>query len=230
MNNHLLTDLIQNFNPDKLIPFMRDRNTAFKPIREPIPEVESDQFSQAEKLGEIPFSLSENFIVCAVRVNKNLSERSGKKAQYELAKKILKDSLDDAGIFVFYDASGNFRFSLVYANYLGKKRDWSTFRRFTYFVSPQLTNKTFLQRIGEGDFSTLETIKDAFSVEKVTSKFFEEFRTIFDRTRKEFEEANKNTVCLWLKSKYEDEDYKEQVNKFIFTFLGRIIFLYFLLM
>jgi len=174
MNNHLLTDLIQNFNPDKLIPFMRDRNTAFKPIREPIPEVESDQFSQAEKLGEIPFSLSENFIVCAVRVNKNLSERSGKKAQYELAKKILKDSLDDAGIFVFYDASGNFRFSLVYANYLGKKRDWSTFRRFTYFVSPQLTNKTFLQRIGEGDFSSLEAIKDAFSVEKVTKDFYQE--------------------------------------------------------
>lgn len=229
MNNHLLTDLIQNFNPDKLIPFMRDRNTAFKPIREPIPEVETDQFNQAEKLGAIPFSRYENFIVCAVRVNNNLSERSGKKAQYELAKKILKDSLDDAGIFVFYDAYGNFRFSLVYANYLGKKRDWSTFRRFTYFVSPQLTNKTFLQRIGEGDFSSLEAIKDAFSVEKVTSKFFEEFRNIFDRTRKEFEEANKNTVCLWLKSKYEDEDYKEQVNKFIFTFLGRIIFLYFLL-
>jgi len=78
-------------------------------------------------------------------------------------------------------------------------------------------------------FSNLEKIKEAFSVEKVTTKFFDEFRRIFDRTRKEFEEANKNTVCLWLRSKYEDEDYKEQVNKFVFTFLGRIIFLYFLL-
>lgn len=75
----------------------------------------------------------------------------------------------------------------------------------------------------------MDGIQKAFSVEKVTTKFFDEFRKIFDRTRKEFEQANKNTVCLWLESKYEDEEYKEQVNKFIFTFLGRIIFLYFLL-
>jgi hypothetical protein len=66
-------------------------------------------------------------------------------------------------------------------------------------------------------------------VEKVTSKFFNEFRDIFDRTKKEFERENKYTVCAWLHSKYNEENYKEQVNKFIFTFLGRIIFLYFLL-
>lgn len=229
MNNAHLQDLIVEFSPQKLVPFLREKNRNFRPTPEKLFDLDSDQFSQGEKVGEIPFSQYENLGIYAIKVTRNLTERTGKKYQYDLAKKILKESEEDAGIFVFYDAEGNFRFSLVYANYIGTKRDWSTFRRFTYFVSPQLTNKTFLQRVGDGDFSNLEKIKEAFSVEKVTTKFFDEFRRIFDRTKKEFEEANKNTVCLWLRSKYEDEDYKEQVNKFIFTFLGRIIFLYFLL-
>ena len=229
MNNQKLQDLIKNFSPEKLSPFLREKNSTFKPIRELLSQYDDDEFSKGTKIGEIPFNLYESFFICAFKVNRPLSERSGKKAQYEKAKKILKELQIDAGIFVFYDQKGSFRFSLVYSNYLGKKRDWSSFRRFTYFVSPELTNKTFLQRMGEGDFSSLDGIQEAFSVEKVTNKFFDEFRTVFDRTKNEFEEANKNTVCLWLKSKYEKADYDEQVNKFTFTFLGRIIFLYFLL-
>lgn len=229
MNNQKLQDLIQDFKPEKLISFIREKNSTFKPIREVLSQYDDDEFKDGIKLGEIPFSLSENFIICVFHVKKNLSERSGKKAQYDKAKKILSDSNNDAGIFVFYDDAGNFRFSLVYIQYKGKKREGSPYSRYTYFVSPQLTNKTFINYVGEGDFSSLETIKDAFSVQKVTTKFFNEFRDVFDRTKKEFEEANKQTVCLWLKSKYEQADYDEQVNKFIFTFLGRIIFLYFLL-
>lgn len=114
-------------------------------------------------------------LICAFEATKPLSERSGKKAQYEKGKKILKDSQADAGIFIFYDPQGNFRFSLIYANYLGTCRDWSVFRRFTYFVGKEFTNKTFLQRIGNGDFSSLEKIKkEAFSVEKVTKAFYTE--------------------------------------------------------
>ncbi len=229
MNNAHLQNLISGFSPQKLVPFLREKNRNFRPTSEKLYDLDPDQFNQGEKIGEIPFNLYEKLGVYTIRVTRNLSERTGKKYQYDLAKKVLKESDEDAGIFVFYDAEGSFRFSLVYANYLGTKRDWSTFRRFTYFVSPQLTNKTFIQQISEGVFSDLDGIQKAFSVEKVTTKFFDEFRKIFDRTRKEFEDANKNTVCLWLKSKYEDEEYKEQVNKFIFTFLGRIIFLYFLL-
>ena len=111
--------------------------------------------------------------MCCFKVTRELSERSGKKAQYELAKKVIRDLSMDAGIFVFIGENGAFRFSLVYASYLGTKVDYSNFRRFTYYVSPQLTNKTFRQRIGEGDFSSLESIKEAFSVEKVTKEFYQ---------------------------------------------------------
>lgn len=229
MNNQLLQRLIGQINTESLIAFFNEKSSAFKPIRTPLREDPSENFSQALEVGELPFGYGESLGVYSFSVNKALSERSGKKAQYDLAKKVLKDAQQDAGIFVFYDAQGNFRFSLVYADYHGTKVDWSSFKRFTYYVSTQLTNKTFLQRVGECNFSSLEEIKDAFSVEKVTEKFFNEFRIIFEKTQEEFEEANKNTVCLWLKSKYEPEDFHEQVKSFNLAFLGRIIFLYFLI-
>lgn len=229
MTSKILNDLIQNVSHENLVRFFQDRSMMFQTNKETLKDYENDQFAQGVKLGDIPFGLIDHIMVCCFHVSRELSERSGKKAQYDLAKKIIRERGADAGIFVFIGENGNFRFSLVYANYMGTRVNYNDFRRYTYFVSPELTNKTFIQRIGEGDFSSLENIKEAFSVEKVTSKFFNEFREIFDRTKDEFEGANKHTVCAWLHSNYDDEEYKEQVNKFIFTFLGRIIFLYFLL-
>ena len=135
-----------------------------------------NNFSEGRKLAEGNLTDGE-LIVCSFLVNKELTERSGKKAQYTLGKKILKEQQADAGIFIFYDSQGNFRFSLIYTNYLGKRRDWSNFKRFTYFVSKELTNKTFLKQIGEGDFSSLKKIKEAFSVEPVTKQFYNEIQS-----------------------------------------------------
>lgn len=228
MSREILQDIIGNFSPEKFTRFFREKNRSFAPRREELNQYNDDDFKTGLKLGEISLSANEKLFAGVFQANQPLSERSGKKAQYEKGKKILKELQCDAGIFIFYDKQGNFRFSLIYANYLGRKRDWSVFRRFTYFVSKDFTNKTFLQRIGDGDFSSLENIKEAFSVEKVTNKFFEEFREIFEKTKKEFENRNKNSICLKLKDKLTEKEYQEELNKFVFTFLGRIIFVYFL--
>ena len=174
MTSKTLTDLINNVNHKNLIRFFQDRNRRFSPAREKIPAYEDADFTNAVMLGDIRLDLIEHILVCAFNVKRELSERSGKKAQYDKAKKILKDYDADAGIFVFIGEKGNFRFSLVYTNYMGTKRDFSNYRRFTYFVSPELTNKTFIQRIGEGDFSSLDSIKESFSVEKVTKEFYQQ--------------------------------------------------------
>jgi hypothetical protein len=173
MTNSTLKQLIKDFSIEGITLFFRERSSRFAPRRELLDEYNDDSFKGGIKLGEIKFDETEELIVCAFSCENSLSERSGKKVQYEKAKKILKDRVSDAGIFIFYDTGGNFRFSLVYTNYLGTKKDWSTFKRFTYFVSKEFTNKTFLQRIGEADFSTLEKIQEAFSVEKVTKEFYE---------------------------------------------------------
>jgi len=227
----ILKTIINDFSAEKFSRFFREKSRQFVAREESYARYNDDDFKNGAKIGEINFSDSDSLLICAFEVKKELSERTGKKVQYEKAKAILKatgNQIYSASIFIFYDANGNFRFSLVYPEPIGVRRQWNNFRRFTYFVGNDLTNKTFLQRISDGDFSSLEKIKDAFSVEKVTNKFFEEFRFYFEKTKQEFEKTNKNTVCLWLKDRYSDEEYKEQTNKFIYTFLGRIIFVYFL--
>lgn len=164
------------FDTHKFIKFFRAKNDKLEYPDEILgyEDIENN-FSEGRKLAEGKLD-NDELIVCSFLVNKELTERSGKKAQYTLGKKILKEQQADAGIFIFYDSQGNFRFSLIYANYLGKRRDWSNFKRFTYFVSPERTNKTFLKQIGEGDFSSLQTIKEAFSVDPVTKQFYNEIQ------------------------------------------------------
>ena len=173
MSRDTLQNLITSFDLHRFKRFFSEKNRKFKESEENLDYLADGMFSRGQKLGVL--SLEDGYmIVCAIEAKKELTERSGKKAQYEIGKKVLKNTQMDAGIFIFYNQTGAFRFSLIYANYLGKKRDWNAFRRFTYFVSKELTNKTFLQRIGDGDFSALAKIKDAFSVEKVTKEFYEE--------------------------------------------------------
>jgi len=175
MSREILKDIIEGFSPEKFIHFFRSKNPLFRPMQEDLSDYDDGDFTSGVKIGEIEFQ-DNNLIICAFEVLKELTDRSGKKKQYELGKKILKDTNADAGIFIFYDQNGNFRFSLIYTEYFGARRKFSYFKRFTYFVSPRLTNKTFLKQIGEGDFSTLEKIKEAFSVEPVTKQFYEEIQ------------------------------------------------------
>lgn len=172
MSKDILKNIIYDFDTEKFVRFFREKSRAFAPKKEELIHYDDENFKNGFKVGELKFAENEELLICAFKVTQPLTERSGKKAQYEKSKKILKETQSDAGIFIFYDHIGIFRFSLIYANYLGRKRDWSNFRRFTYFVSKEYTNKTFLQRIGEGNFSSLEKIKEAFSVEKVTREFY----------------------------------------------------------
>lgn len=171
MSRDILNNIINDFDPEKFIKFFRSKNTSFSPRQEELTQYNDGNFKNGKKLGEISFK-DNSLIIYSFQAEQELSEKTGKKAQYEKGKKILRETQTDAGIFIYCDQNGNFRFSLIYANYLGSRRDWSTFRRFTYFVSKKFTNKTFLQRIGDGDFSSLEKIKDAFSVDKVTKSFY----------------------------------------------------------
>jgi len=227
----ILDSIINDFSIEKFNLFFRRKTPGkFRATNQSYQQYDDCNFINGTKLGEAEFE-DGKLLICAFEVQKSLSERSGKKDQYEKAKNILRSAENQAysaGIFVFYDQSGNFRLSLVYPESMGTRRQWNYFKRFTYYVSQEFTNKTFLQRIGDGDFSTLAKIKEAFSVEPVNNLFFEEFREYFEKTKKEFEKSNKNTICLWLKGRYSDEEYKEQINKFAYTFLGRIIFIYFL--
>src|SRR4030042_3578124 len=182
---NILEDIIKNFEAEKFIPFFREKSRQFSPRQENFSRYDNDDFKNGLKVGEINFPEGGAIVIAAFEVKKSLTERAGKKAQYDKAKAILKSDENrkfSAGIFIFYDSPapsvawragerGNFRFSLVYdiAQASGR-RGWNTYKRFTYFVSadPQITNRTFHNQINACDFSSLDKIKEAFSVEKVT--------------------------------------------------------------
>ena len=218
-----LEEIIRDFKIEDLVNFFRLKTQVqgnFRSVNEKLSQYNDDFFSNFCKLGQIEFSTTEKLIVAGAEVKRDLNERSGKKYQYENAKKIFKElAVYSAGIFIFYDSKGSFRFSLIYPEAAGRRREWSSFRRFTYFVNKEFTNKTFLSRIGDGDFSSLAKVKDAFSVEKVTKEFYSEYRKLFERI---LNELSKNHA-------FKNEANRNNINpeNFAKKLLGQIVFLYF---
>ena len=182
-NRTLLERLAKQFNPDTLITFLRTASGKFRPQNEDYARYlpGDSKFKTLHKVGQIDFEDSRRLVVLVGELDADLTSYSGKLKQYEIAKLVLKTENLDAGIFVFHDSLGHFRFSWITAQYTGTKREFSSFRRYTYFVSPEPNqNRTFIEYIGKADFSSIEKITEAFSVEPVTKDFFKAYRRIFE--------------------------------------------------
>ena len=178
----LLTRLTTDFSDTNLTQAFRSIARNFRPLNQPINLGTDSDISNSTLAGELLLE-GGNISVSSHQVGNDLSERSGRKKQFELARDFLKTSENQkyqAGIFVFHDGSGNFRMSLIYAESDGNKRLWNNFRRSTYFVSPKLPNKTFIRQLKNLSFSSLDEIKTAFSITAVTDLFYEEFFSLFD--------------------------------------------------
>lgn len=221
MNETRFKNLIKNFSPELLTETFKKSHEFFRIKNDLIISIKDDKFTNVNQFGE--FELEDNTKVLAISAKTltPLSERSGRRNQYDIAKKILKDNPRfNAGIFVYYDNKGDFRMSLIYAEYLGTKVDYSAFRRFTYFVSNSLENVTFIKQVAPFNFTKLKELKDLFSVEKVTKEFFKKYHDLFLDTLEDFEknEIFQNVVVKKGISKTSD---------FVKKMMGQIVFLYF---
>ena len=216
-----LKQVFETFEPDVLIDFFRTIGVrTLNPLKRNY-DIQADAsfFCIPYLLGTIRLENEEELAIFTVKVIKSLTERSGKKAQYELAKKILKtENRYPAGIFIFHDDKNDFRFSLVYSVPLATgKRDWSNFRRYTYFVSKEQTNKTFIHQIAQADFSSIETLTEAFSVEKVTKAFYAELQNWYFWAMNIVEFPDD-----------EDKDKNSRNAKNLIRLITRIIFIWFM--
>jgi len=172
----LAEKLAKNFSYKTLEDFLFSKNFAIKSEKkfyigdEPIDEygIKSLQLFATKEIDGQPFH------VYTLELTTELTERSSKKRQFNIAKKLLNTQLVNAGLFIFHDGSGNFRFSLVYKEPFGTKAKY--YKRYTFYVSPKLSNKTFILQIGKCDFDTFQSIKTAFSVEPVTKQFYDELQ------------------------------------------------------
>ena len=110
---------------------------------------DEDRFSNLYKLGEISYDNTDELLIFSCEFDGELSSRSSKKMQFEIAKKVLKEDFKDGAVFVFYDKVGKFRFSFIRRNYGDKEHKYSNWKRFTYFIDPlpSQTNRTFKERI-----------------------------------------------------------------------------------
>ncbi len=176
-------DLVNNFSVQTLTEFLEEKfkdfeySTYEEDITDTISDNFTNEFPEVLEIFEVKLKDENKLKAYAIKVSKDLSERSSKKRQFDLAKKILSSELGlDGGFFVFYDYNGNFRFSLIHKVYKKGKTDFSHYKRYTYFVEKGKPYRTFLNALLKGDFSTLDNIIKSFSTQPLTKEFFTEIQ------------------------------------------------------
>lgn len=173
----MINALIKAVSENSISKFINDQNRSFINLREDLSHLlsENPSFCQLTKLGEIEYADTDRLLVFSCMYYGELSDRSARKMQFEIAKKALNTDFKDGAIFVFYDASGRFRFSFIRRNYGQKEQKYSNWKRYTYFVEPNAqSNRTFIDRVGNCKFESLDAIQQAFSVEQLTKDFYKE--------------------------------------------------------
>jgi len=229
-----MTELIQNFSIKSVTDFFKNKISSFSPNSENLDGILIDNafvhFTDLQKIGEVAFNNSDDLIVFTCKFQGILSERSSKKRQFEIAKKVLKEDFKDGAIFIFYDENNCFRFSFIRKNYGNKEQKFTNWKRYTYFVDPARTNKTFKNRINDFNFSSLEDIQEAFSVEKLNKKFYSEiakaFYQLIGGTYLDNKKEKTENACLQLPSTPVEN--RKVYQEFAVRLIGRTIFCWFL--
>jgi len=173
-------------------------------------EAYQENFSDINSIGFIDLGFTDRVIICAAKLPIALTETTSKRKQYEVARQLIRQKGALAGIFVFYDDKGRFRFSFVRRYSTGTRSQFTTFKRYSFYVDPKLPNKTFKQQIKKAHFTSLDKIQETFSIESVTNEFYREFKP-------KFEGLAKSVQGL--------EDDQKAKEDFALLFVIRIIFL-----
>jgi hypothetical protein len=165
----------------------------FAPVRQTIQVADDAPWADVEKIGVVkqlagPNDTNRPLLVVVAKVphGEVLRERSSRLKQFRFARAVLEeavahpspdiDGFPSQGLFAFHDQNGNFRLSLVYATPKGTKLEWSTFKRYSFYVEAGAGNRTFRDR-AMLPWLSFAQLSDAFSVEKLTKEFF---RRLFD--------------------------------------------------
>ena len=217
-----MENIIENFSVESIKNYFWNKLSDFKQ-EEDFSEIlkENEAFSDLEKLGEVELSDGKDILFFACKSEKDLSERSGKKIQYDIAKRLMQQEMKDSAIAIFYDDKGDFRFSFIRRNYGGDEK-FSSWKRYSYFVSKNQTNKTFLDRIKNADFSSLEKMQEAFSVEKLTKDFYNDLFKWFSWTLTE-----EVGVTFPNDTRISNDD-KEKLEEKIIRLITRVLFVWFI--
>lgn len=173
-------------------------------------------------------------IVLAVELKKGRSVELARSMQRNFVSKILDTYDYNAAIVAFYSENQpNWRLSFVRLDYTltekGLDIDLTPARRYSYLVGedePKHTAEAQLFPLFKDDKSnpTLDEIEEAFSVERVTSDFFNQYKEKYLQL-KEFLENDEKFISESERLGFEVEKFAEQFSK---KLMGQLAFLYFI--
>lgn len=173
----------------------------------------------------------QRMIVLAVELSKG---KHARRIQRSFISRILNENNYDAAIVAFYcEDESSWRLSFVKQEYSftegGIKLDLTPVKRYSYLVGenePNHTAQRQLLPIMENDFEnpTIEIIEDAFSVEKITKDFFNQYKNKYILL-KDHLKTNPQFVYESQRLGLNVEVFADQFSK---KMMGQLTFLYFL--
>lgn len=180
---------------------------------------------------------NKTIIIMAVELSKAAAVENARSTQRSYAKKLIENANADAAFIAFYtEGVGKWRISFVRLDYeinfehgsLKTDTKITPAKRYSYLVGVDEPCHTAISRFGEflsDDISkpccpTLDSLEDAFSVEKVTDEFFKLYCEKYHQLREELE---KNSDFI-----IESQQHNFTTEQFAKKLLGQIVFLYFL--
>ncbi len=147
----------------------RQRVTSLPPALEYVQTV--------EQVGRIHCTDAAPVLVVAAATTALHCERS-RQEQFEVARRLVRESDAEAVLMAFYDTAGSVRLSLVTAQHTRWGR---VFERATFVLNPTAPYGIFQQQFQSADFSCFAGIAEAFSGQVMLHRFYHRWRRQLDR-------------------------------------------------
>lgn len=238
-----LGELIRQFSVKRAVEWLRLKFPSFDTSRAEelacdTTKNEKDYFVSAELLGyvtRLPLSKSDDankpVLVAAIKMRKDLTERTSRLVQFNYAKKLLQNAiakgaqgvsgLPSQGLFFFYDKDGFFRLSLVTGEVEKRRFKYNEAKRQSFYIEPQAANNIVKRRLTP-PIKTFAELKDVFSVEQLTKEFYSK---LFDwYTWAMSAEAN----VSFPNDLEDDKDDRKYNNEAIIRMITRLMFTWFI--
>ncbi|RLJ16095.1 restriction endonuclease [bacterium endosymbiont of Escarpia laminata] len=205
-----------------------------------IPDAYKQHIKQYWRIGKYQDPEGDELDLLVVQVKSLSKLERARSALRNFAVTRLKQFEKEVSLIAFYsedDQGADWRFSFVkieheaYKDGKGKgkvklRQELTPAKRYSYLVGVHENSHTASKQLLpllEMDYADprIEEIEAAFSIEKVTDEFFEQYKALFQNLA----EHLKNQPLF---NKADDEERAQQVSRFAKKLLGQIVFLYFL--
>lgn len=222
-------NLLKNFNLSQINNWQKN---------EKLPSDIKDQINEFKTLGDLKYQNGEKILIAIVKLKSAKIVERSRYIQRGFAKYILDKNQADACLISFFaDNYDDWRFSFINIKYsreistVGKlktKQILSPLKRLSYLVGKNEPNNTaklqLIPLLLDQNETTIDQIEKAFSVEKITKEFFDQYKRLCFIVSDELKVLRK-------KDKNIDKNFKKLFLKeidFAKKFMGQLIFLYFI--